>query len=93
MMTVKLLQKDYVYLANCLVPVGDQIAMTQQEIADMLRTKTKRFTEEDIRLKFPDTKAGRMSVAKPTSGLVGRLMQDAAGLLPVWVLRARVKEE
>ena len=52
MMTVKLLQKDYVFLASCLVPIGDQIGMSQQELADMLRTKTRRFTEEDIRRKF-----------------------------------------
>ncbi|KAI9686311.1 MAG: hypothetical protein M1820_010654 [Bogoriella megaspora] len=52
MMTIKLLQKDYEYLANCLVPIGDQAVMSQQELADMLRTKTKRFTEEDIKRKF-----------------------------------------
>ncbi|EME45460.1 hypothetical protein DOTSEDRAFT_79442 [Dothistroma septosporum NZE10] len=52
MMTVKLLQKDYLHLASCLVPMGDQISMSQQEIADMLRTKTRRLTEEAIRQKF-----------------------------------------
>lgn len=52
MMTVKLLQKDYMHLAKCLVPIGDQIGMTQQEIADMLRTKTRRFTEKEIQAKF-----------------------------------------
>lgn len=52
MMTIKLLMKDYMYLAARLVPIGDQIGMSQTELADMLRTKTKRFTEEDIRRKF-----------------------------------------
>ncbi|KAL9096034.1 MAG: hypothetical protein Q9165_001556 [Trypethelium subeluteriae] len=58
MMTVKLLQKDYEYLAKCLVPIGDQTLMSQLEIAAMLRTKTKRFTEEDIARRFkPSTTA------------------------------------
>jgi hypothetical protein len=52
MITYRLLSKDYDYLARCLVPIGDQIGMTHREIADMLRTKTKKFTEEDIRKKF-----------------------------------------
>jgi hypothetical protein len=52
MMTVKLLMKDYTYLATRLVPIGDQIGMSQAELADMLRTKTRKFTEDDIRKKF-----------------------------------------
>lgn len=52
MMTVKLLQKDYRYLAKCLVPMGDQIGMDLDEISTMLKTKTRRFTEEEIRTKF-----------------------------------------
>ncbi|EGE04524.1 hypothetical protein TEQG_03395 [Trichophyton equinum CBS 127.97] len=49
MMTVKLLQKDYDYLARCLVPIGEkQISMTMQERAAMLRTKTRRFSEKEI---------------------------------------------
>lgn len=52
MMTVKLLMKDYLQLADCLVPIGDQIGMTRQEKADMLRTKTRMFTEADIQKKF-----------------------------------------
>ncbi|EZG19932.1 hypothetical protein H107_01834 [Trichophyton rubrum CBS 202.88] len=49
MMTVKLLQKDYDYLARCLVPIGEkQISMTMEERAAMLRTKTRRFSEEEI---------------------------------------------
>ncbi|KAK4992413.1 hypothetical protein LTR50_001172 [Elasticomyces elasticus] len=52
MMTVKLIQKDYMHLAGCLVPIGEQVHMSKKEIAEMLRTKTKRFSEEDIAKKF-----------------------------------------
>ena len=52
MMTVTLLKKDYMHLASCLVPIGEQIGMKQEEIAEMLRTKTRRFTEEDIMRKY-----------------------------------------
>lgn len=55
MMTFKLMRKDYMYLAACLVPMGDQIGMSQRELADMLRTKTRRFTEEEIEAKFKKT--------------------------------------
>ncbi|KAM5441082.1 hypothetical protein MferCBS31731_003870 [Microsporum ferrugineum] len=49
MMTVKLLQKDYMYLARCLVPIGEeQITMTLEERAAMLRRKTRKFSEEEI---------------------------------------------
>jgi hypothetical protein len=56
MITIRLLRKEYEYLARCLVPIGEQIDMTIEERAAMLRTKTKRFTEEEIRVKF-----GRMA--------------------------------
>lgn len=52
MLTVKLFQKDYAHLAKCLVPIGDQIGMSLEEIAVMLRSKTRRFTEEEIAEKF-----------------------------------------
>jgi hypothetical protein len=52
MMTVRLLMKDYLFLADHLVPIGDQIGMSRQERADMLRTKTRRFTEKDIKERF-----------------------------------------
>ena len=52
MMTVKLLRKDYDYLADRLVPIGDQVGMSKAELAAMLRTKTRRLTEEDIEQKF-----------------------------------------
>ena len=52
MMTVTLLRKDYKHLASCLVPIGDQVGMSQTEIAEMLRTKTKKFSEEEIMKKY-----------------------------------------
>jgi len=56
MMTYRILRKDYLYLADCLVPIGDQIGMSKQELADMLRTKTRKFSEEEIREKYYKTK-------------------------------------
>ena len=50
--TYRLLTKNYLYLAGQMVPIGAQIGMSQVELADMLRRKTRAFTEEDIRLKF-----------------------------------------
>ena len=35
-----------------MVPIGDQIGMSKQELADMLRTKTRRFSEEEIQEKY-----------------------------------------
>lgn len=52
MITVRVLRKDYAHLAKCLVPIGSQICMSQEEIAEMLRTKTRRFSEEDIKRKY-----------------------------------------
>jgi hypothetical protein len=52
MMTYRLLRKDYLYLADCVVPIGDQIGMSKQELADMLKTKTRKFSEDEIQKKF-----------------------------------------
>jgi hypothetical protein len=46
------MRQDYEYLATCLVPIGEQIKMSHEERMEMLRSKTRRFTEEDIRRKF-----------------------------------------
>ncbi|KAI9788814.1 MAG: hypothetical protein M1833_002805 [Piccolia ochrophora] len=56
MITIKLMQKDYDHLARCLVPMGDQIRLSHHEKMDLLRSKTRKFSEEDIERKFP--KAG-----------------------------------
>ncbi|ELQ38288.1 hypothetical protein MCOR27_001077 [Pyricularia oryzae] len=55
MITIKCLQKDYMYLAQRLVPLGDQVHMTMEERADMLRQHTRQFTKEDIARKFRTT--------------------------------------
>ncbi|KAL8952471.1 MAG: hypothetical protein Q9222_001612 [Ikaeria aurantiellina] len=60
MMTVTLLRKNYLHLASCLVPMGDQIGMSQTEIAEMLRTKTRRFSEDSIRKKFGTGRADKV---------------------------------
>jgi hypothetical protein len=44
--------KDYKTLAKCLVPIGDQIALTMDERIAMLKRHTRPFTEEEIRTKF-----------------------------------------
>ncbi|PBP25263.1 fatty acid desaturase [Diplocarpon rosae] len=54
--TFRLLTKNYMHLAKQLVPIGDQIGMSQVELAEMLRRKTKRFSEEEIRAKFGKNK-------------------------------------
>ena len=59
MMTVRLLRKDYEYLAERIVPIGEQVHMTKRELADMLRMKTRRFTEEQIQDKFYSKRKGR----------------------------------
>jgi len=52
MITVRLMRKDYRYLARCLVPIGDQIQMTMEEREAMLQSKTRKFTEDDITALF-----------------------------------------
>lgn len=52
-MTITLARKDYATLADCLVPIGEeQISMSKSEIAEMLKRKTRAFSEEDIARKF-----------------------------------------
>ncbi|KAI9779423.1 MAG: hypothetical protein M1839_007388 [Geoglossum umbratile] len=62
MVTIKLLQKDYDYLAKCFVPIGGQIGMSHDEVVDMLKAKTRRFTEESIQKKFRMPRQGGGSV-------------------------------
>ncbi|KAF2433692.1 hypothetical protein EJ08DRAFT_37493 [Tothia fuscella] len=52
MITIRLLRKEYEYLARCLVPIGEQIDMTLEDKAEMLRRKTRKFSEEEIKEKF-----------------------------------------
>ncbi len=51
-LTYLLLRKDYSYIARCLVPMGEQIGKSNEELAAMLRRKTQRFSEQAVRLKF-----------------------------------------
>jgi hypothetical protein len=50
--TYSVLRKDYMHLARCLVPIGDQIGKSRKELSDILKTKTRRFTEKEIQTKF-----------------------------------------
>jgi hypothetical protein len=52
MITMSLLSKNYMHLAKCLVPMGEQMKLTVEERAEMLRKKTKRFSEEEIAEKW-----------------------------------------
>lgn len=52
MMTVRLFMKDYETLARCLVPIGDQVDLSMEERVELLRRKTRRFTEDEILEKF-----------------------------------------
>ncbi|KAI0551795.1 fatty acid desaturase [Xylaria curta] len=52
MITVRLMMQDYETLAQCLVPIGDQIDMTMEQRVAMLKRHTRRFSEEEIRQKF-----------------------------------------
>ncbi|OTB12707.1 hypothetical protein K445DRAFT_320847 [Daldinia sp. EC12] len=51
--TIRLLLHHYDHLARCLVPIGEQqIAMTMEQRAALLKRCTRRFTEEGIKEKF-----------------------------------------
>lgn len=52
MVTIRLLMKDYEYLARCMVPLGSQIDLTLDERVKLLRRHTRKFTDEEIRKKF-----------------------------------------
>ena len=51
-LTITLLRKDYEHLAKCLVPMGGQISMSMEERAQMLRSKTRAFSDEEIAHKW-----------------------------------------
>ncbi|KAH6617812.1 fatty acid desaturase [Chaetomium sp. MPI-SDFR-AT-0129] len=52
MMTMRLLRRDYAYLAARLVPVGAQMDLSMAQREELLRAHTKRFTEEELKVKF-----------------------------------------
>ncbi|KAF2132312.1 hypothetical protein P153DRAFT_429470 [Dothidotthia symphoricarpi CBS 119687] len=51
-LTISLLTKNYKFLAECLVPMGDQMKLTLEEREALLRRKTRKFTEEEIAAKW-----------------------------------------
>jgi len=65
MMTIRVLSKDYDRLARCLVPMGDQIKLTHQEKMNLLRRKTRKFSEQEIQEKFRKRNA-RLSKPPPS---------------------------
>jgi hypothetical protein len=56
MVTFRLMIKDYETLAKCLVPMGDQIQLTMEGRVELLKKLTRKFTEEQIREKYPPKK-------------------------------------
>ncbi|KAI1733391.1 hypothetical protein F4680DRAFT_464154 [Xylaria scruposa] len=53
MITIRLLLKDYDHLVKCMVPIGkEQLAMSLADRVFLLKSHTRRFSEEDIRRKF-----------------------------------------
>lgn len=79
MLTVTLLRKDYARLAACLVPISEEQArMSQAEIAEMLRTKTRKFSEEEIRVKF---RTGNGKGVKADEGMGGGVWARWRGVL------------
>ena len=51
-LTINLLRKNYEHVAQCLVPMGDQMKLTLEERVEMLKRKTRKFSEEEIAEKW-----------------------------------------
>ncbi|KAI8938722.1 hypothetical protein NX059_004590 [Plenodomus lindquistii] len=51
-LTINLLRKNYEHVAQCLVPMGDQMKLTMEERVEMLKRKTRKFSEEEIAEKW-----------------------------------------
>ncbi|KAJ6443861.1 fatty acid desaturase [Purpureocillium lavendulum] len=52
MITARLMMKDYEHLARCMVPMGAQIDLTMEGRVALLKTLTRRFSDDEIRDKF-----------------------------------------
>jgi hypothetical protein len=90
MLTYTLMRRDYAHLATCFVPIGEEqirMAQTPGAVEAMLKTKTRKFTEEDIRKKFPGMAEGK-GVKKREVGVQGLVSRLAA-----WVNGAAMKGE
>lgn len=46
--TVNLLRKNYMHLAKCMIPIGDQANLTLEQRADLLRSRTRRFQRKPV---------------------------------------------
>ena len=51
-LAITLCRKDYGHLADCLVPMGDQAKLTREEVIEMLKRKTTKFSEATIEHKY-----------------------------------------
>lgn len=51
-LTIHLLKGNYEHIADCLLPMGEQVGMDKTEVVNMLKRKTRKFSEEEIRSKF-----------------------------------------
>lgn len=56
MVTFRLMIKDYETLAKCMVPLGDQIQLTMEGRIELLKKLTRKFTDEQIKEKYPPKK-------------------------------------
>lgn len=52
MITLRLLIKDYLTLAKCMVPIGSQIGLTLDERVSLLRSHVQQFSETEIATMF-----------------------------------------
>lgn len=52
MITLSCITKNFDRLAEALVPMGDQIGLSHEQKIEMLRSKTRKFTAEEIKDKF-----------------------------------------
>ncbi|KAL3424573.1 fatty acid desaturase [Phlyctema vagabunda] len=74
MMFFVLMRKDYDFLAHCLVPTGDNIGKTHAELVEVLRSKTRAFSEEEIKRKF--SKGSAPTKAEPVAKSSGIELTD-----------------
>lgn len=83
MLTYALLRKDYARLADCLVPIGEvQRSMNKREIGDLLRSKTRAFSEEEIAEKFGKGRTATRS--GKGGGGDGKILRSASSAAATW---------
>ena len=53
MLTIKLLSKDYTYIAKRFVPISEeQTKMSVEDVEKVLKTKVRRFSKQEIEAKW-----------------------------------------